>query len=98
LSQQCKLGAQLIEHGLKARARSPVRPLDLARLAKCFDDQVDGAVMQVEATSIWQESNLRARIHFFFPAPVSSGHGFSVCAVTLRRRSPAATIELSGLT
>ena len=64
-----------------------------------FEDQVDGAVVKMEAPSIGQQTDLSARVHRFFAfLPDSNGHGFSACAVTRFRPFSAKIIELRGRT
>jgi hypothetical protein len=65
-SQKRQLAAQLIEDGRESLARRVVCRFHFGRRAKGFHDQVDRTVLQVQAVSVGEPSNLGAGAHFFF--------------------------------
>ena len=88
LSQEYKFAAELVEDGFEARAGRAVGILYFAQRGERFHNEVNGAILQMQAPAIPQESNLGARIHLpFWPLPT--------LATTLCRPSCPATIELS---
>jgi hypothetical protein len=52
--QRRKFAAQFIEYSFEPRARRSIGRFDFPRLAERFHDQIDRAILQMQATSVWQ--------------------------------------------
>src|SRR5215472_2091064 len=76
LSEESEFAAELVEYGHESRTGSLIRQVHFTRRTKCLHNEVDGAILQVQATAIWQHSHLCTRHHLDF-APASSGQGLS---------------------
>ena len=63
LPQKREFIAEFVEHSDEPRCRCTIRSADLISLSESFDDQVNGAVVQMEAAAVLQQSYLRPRIH-----------------------------------
>src|SRR6185436_15653163 len=76
-AQQFQLCAELIKNGDESRRRRTVGALDGCCRSERFNDEIDRAVLQMQAFLIRQQSDLRARHRL-----VSIGQGFSACGAT----------------
>src|SRR6476646_9481415 len=92
-----QLRTKFVEHGDESISGCSVGGFDLGRRAECFEDDVDRAIVQMQAASIGQETNLCAVLHGWPRFSGDMGHGFSARAGTCRRPSSGA-IELKGRT
>src|SRR5215471_14128104 len=97
LSQNLQLAAKVIQHRYEPRARRVVSGFDLAGSAERFNDQVNRAVVHVQAAAVRKESDLRPGVHFSL-FPVASGHGFFALAARCLRPSSSRLMEASGRT
>jgi hypothetical protein len=50
--QELKLAAEFIQHGYETIAGRGIRSVDLGSLAKCFDDQIDRTVMEMQPAAV----------------------------------------------
>ena len=79
LAQEREFAAEFVKHGDEARGRGLIRGVDLLSRPECFDNQIDGSVVQMESTAVGKKSYLGSLFHEsdLGDFPGASGQGFS---------------------
>ena len=88
-AQDRQLRDQPVEQAVERLCRLAIGCRHLVRRAERLDDQIDGAVLEMQPAPVGQERDLHAGTHGSFP--VSMGQGLSSRQEVIFIRSPSAT-------
>src|ERR1700756_2176105 len=57
LSQKCEFAAEFVEYGDESLRCGRVCRTNFVRRPECFEDDIDGAIVEMHPSPVWQNSN-----------------------------------------